>query len=103
MVDVRVGQQNRLDIRVAPAHQLDHQQRFEVGVDDDRILGFVIFDQVRVGAKLPVRRRLDANRHEASRATVCTSLTPSSFSMRRESCASESISTVVETTAVLSS
>src|SRR6266550_5435949 len=42
-------------------------------------------------------------RHEASRATVCTSLTPSSFSIRRESCASESISTVVETTAVLSS
>src|SRR5712691_4023519 len=41
--------------------------------------------------------------HEASRATVWTSFTPSSFSIRRESCASESISTVVETTAVLSS
>src|SRR5438477_1987657 len=41
--------------------------------------------------------------HEASRATVWTSFTPSSFSIRRESCASESISTVVDTTAVLSS
>src|SRR3989454_12042455 len=42
-------------------------------------------------------------RHEASRATVWTSFTPSSFSIRRESWASESISTVVDTTAVLSS
>src|SRR2546430_12056883 len=40
---------------------------------------------------------------EASRATVWTSFTPSSFSIRRESCASESISTVVDTTAALSS
>src|SRR5207245_6012439 len=41
--------------------------------------------------------------HDASRATVFTSFTPSSFSIKRDSCASESISTVAETTAVLSS
>src|SRR5207249_8368034 len=55
-----------------------------------------------------VRRCVDMNvpravRHEASRPTVCTSLTPSIFSIRRDSWASESISTVAETTAVLSS
>ncbi len=44
-----------------------------------------------------------APRHDASRATVFTSLTPSSFSISRDSCARESISTVAETTAVLSS
>src|SRR4029077_17140323 len=42
-------------------------------------------------------------RQEASRPTVWTSRTASIFSMRRESWASESISTVADTTAVLSS
>src|SRR6266700_150121 len=54
-----------------------------------------------------LRRNRDVARvrsvHDAPRATVCTSFTPSSFSMRRDSCASESISTVAETTAVVAS
>src|ERR1700674_752972 len=103
VVAVGVREEDCLDFHIPPAHQVDHQLRFEVGVDDHCIFRVLVFDKVRVGAELAVGGGLDANLHEASLATVCTSFTPSSFSIRRESCARESISTVVETTAVLSS
>src|SRR5260370_19448141 len=66
---------------------------------------FLVFDEIGIGAEATFDGDLDMGRHdqEASRATVCTSFTPSSFSMRRDSWASESISTVADTTAVLSS
>src|SRR5712664_2919927 len=62
---------------------------------DDRLPSILSWD-----GELDLSRSL---LQEASRATVCTSFTPSNFSIRRESCASESISTVADTTAVLSS
>src|SRR5450759_5245562 len=103
VVDVGVRKQDGLDVRVPRPRQVDHELGLEVGVDDNRVLRVLILDEVRVGPELAVRRRLDTKPHDASRATVCTSFTPSSFSIKRESCASESISTTVDTTAVLSS
>src|ERR1700693_4993996 len=103
MVDVGGRREYCLDVRTPLPGQVDHQLGFEVGVDDHCIVGVLVLYQVGVRAELAIGRGLDSNFHEASRATVFTSLTPSSFSMSRESCASESISTVVETTAVLSS
>src|SRR5216683_840174 len=64
------------------------------------LLGDLLPHGVRRGAHVKLVLHL---RHDASRPTVCTSRTPSIFSIRRESWASESISTVADTMAVLSS
>src|SRR5258706_210020 len=64
------------------------------------LLGDLLPHGLRRGAHVKLALHL---RHDASRPTVCTSRTPSIFSIRRESWASESISTVADTTAVLSS
>src|SRR5713226_3758859 len=105
VVDVRVSEEDGLDADASVAREVDHLLWVEVGIDDHRIVRRIVLDQVGVGPPPPVGRDLDANAQiqEASRATVWTSLTLSSFSIRRESCASESISTVADTTAVLSS
>ena len=48
---------------LAAKHEVDHQLRLEVGVDDHRVVRVVVLDQERVGSKLAVRRRLDAKIH----------------------------------------
>src|SRR5206468_12049842 len=103
MIDVRVRQQDCAHPGVAGADELDHRLGLEIRVDDDRIMRVAVLDEVRVRAELGIGGRLDLELQDASRATVWTSRTPSIFSMRRDSCASESISTVADTDAVLSS
>src|ERR1700694_2723525 len=113
----------RAELESPPRFDLDHVCFFE------RLAGHINPPNVRAGIEVAFGRKpvvplplprshqqlpngfgwhahLDRPRtrpHDASRATVCTSFTPSNFSMRRDSCASESISTVADTTAVLSS
>src|ERR1700687_112458 len=67
VTEVGVRQQNRFDIGLPVADQIDHELRLEVGVDHDCVVSLFILDQVRVGAELPVGGRLDANAHRSLR------------------------------------
>ena len=60
VVDVGVSQEDRFDVGLPFAHQVDHQLRLEVGVDHHGVVSRLVFDQIGVGMKLAVSRCLDA-------------------------------------------
>ena len=74
VVDVGVGQQDRLNVRQPPAHEIDHQPGLEVGVDDDGVVGVFVLDEIGVGAELAVGGGFDADRHRVLRTMVWCSV-----------------------------
>ena len=69
VVEVCVREQDRLDGRAPAPRLFDDEVGFEVGVDDHRVVGVLVFDQVGVGTEAPVGRDLDVEPHKVLRTT----------------------------------